>query len=142
MKIIIETVQHLEQRYNTCGDWQYDASGNLIVRVSEMLITKGHWAVGIHEVVEALLCAARGITQDQVDEFDKEWANNTIDNSTEPGDHPKAPYHREHCIATGVERILVAELGINWQDYEDELTAMTIAYDMQKEDEEDAKESN
>ena len=36
----------------------------------------------------------------------------------EPGDDPTAPYHREHCFATAVERMLIAALGVSWADYD------------------------
>ena len=42
----------------------------------------------------------------------------------EPGDDPRAPYHREHEFAGCVERLLAHELGIDWNDYEDALDAL------------------
>ena len=37
------------------------------------------------------------------------------------GDDPEAPYEHEHCLATAIERILCAELRVNWEDYDREL---------------------
>lgn len=34
MKITIETIPHNQQRYPTCGDWQFLNSDELAVRVS------------------------------------------------------------------------------------------------------------
>ena len=36
----------------------------------------------------------------------------------EPGDAPDAPYRREHLFATNIERLLAAELGVDWAVYE------------------------
>ena len=36
----------------------------------------------------------------------------------EPGDDLKAPYNRQHCMATAVERMLCGYLGIAWADYD------------------------
>lgn len=128
MTITIQTIHHLDQRYNTCGDWQYDKDGNLTIRVSEMLINKGgELAVAIHELVEAVLCRRYGVTEESIDKFDMSYQGDG-----EPGDDPKAPYNHQHCVATAVERIVISDLFMNWQDYEDEIIAMTIAYEAQK----------
>jgi len=129
-KITIEVIPHLNQRYNTCGDWQFDAKGNLKIKVSRLARTgwRGSAAIAVHELVEALLCQARGITTEDVDKFDlsfdpavQEW---------EPGDDPTCPCKREHCVATGVERILINEFGIDWLPYENELEEMTKDYEL------------
>ena len=44
-------------------------------------------------------------------------------NLDEPGDCPDAPYKRQHCVATGVERIMAAMLGVDWKAYEDDCNA-------------------
>jgi hypothetical protein len=60
-----------------------------------------------------------------VDAFDKAFeAARTPDNEDEPGDEPTAPYVKEHCIATGIERIMAAELDVSWKDYEAELSKL------------------
>lgn len=84
--------------------------------------------VAVHELIEVLLCKQAGITVDQVDAFDIEFekarAAGTIPNYCEPGDDPAAPYQKQHAIATGVERIVAAELGVKWQEYEKALEAL------------------
>lgn len=78
--------------------------------------------VAVHELVEVVICKHMGVTQAEVDAFDKQFENNrTPDNDSEPGDDQNAPYCEEHCIATGIERILAAELGVPWKEYEEEL---------------------
>lgn len=124
MKITIETVPHLTQRYNTCGDWQFNSRGDLHIRVSSMSEPHKEMAVIIHELTEALLCLHHGISQKEVDDFDLSY-----NGDGEPGDDPEAPYSQEHCIASGIERIFAAETGIIWKDYEEELEKMTKNYE-------------
>lgn len=141
MRIIIETLPHQEQRYNTVGDWFYDEHGDLHIKISEMNeIRSGRpdparWneremCLIIHELTEALLCRKAGISQDQVDEFDKRYERslNMQANYDEPGDHPEAPYKHQHCVATGVERIIAAELGVDWAAYERNIEKLSDSY--------------
>lgn len=124
MRIIIETIPHGQQRYNTCGDWLVDGD-NLTIRVSQLKDWRASMLIGVHELVEALLCKARNIDPGEVDAFDCAFGA-PVD--SEPGDDPAAPYHREHCTATGIERIMAAELKVAWQPYEAELDQLTREY--------------
>lgn len=122
MKIIIDTVAHKEQRYPTVGDWYYDKDGTLHIKVSKLSDWRLEMLIAVHELVEVLCCKHLGISQEAVDEFDKTYEETRHpDNFDEPGDDPSAPYVKQHCIATGVERILAAELGVSWKLYEEEL---------------------
>lgn len=119
--ISIETIPHHEQRYDTVGDWYFDPdTHNLIIRVSKMDHIAYGWKyeilVAIHELVEATLCTSGNITQEMVDKFDRNYKGDG-----EPGDSPNAPYSGPHCLATGVERILAAVMGVSWQKYEEAL---------------------
>lgn len=92
------------------SDWRYEA------------------LVLVHELVEVVLCQNEGVKQEDVDEFDMEFEKRrskslTVDNS-EPGDNRFAPYQKQHCIATGVERVLAACLGVKWADYETEINSL------------------
>lgn len=138
MKILINTIPHSEQRYNTPGDWQFytgelnwnaarirvEGNDSLKIRVSALGDWKMEFLLAMHETIEAALCRAAGITAEQVDTFDFNWKK-TSDGPDEPGDDPTAPYHSEHVIATSIERELAAALCVNWDDYSicvDELT--------------------
>lgn len=130
MKIVIETIPHDQQRYPTCGDWWFDEDGTLQIRVSEMNSAPSEGAVAIHELVEVFLCS-RGLTMSkdqrealvaEVDKFDKEYEGDLVDE--EPGDDPHAPYHKEHSIATSVERILCAFLGVSWGEHDGKVAAL------------------
>jgi hypothetical protein len=117
INIAIRTIPHHEQRYDTVGDWQYNSSfGHLTIYISDLNNWRYELLVGVHELVEALLCSHANISQEIVDKFD---LNYTGDN--EPGDDPHAPYTGPHCIATGIERILAAVMGVTWSKYEETL---------------------
>lgn len=125
MKITIETIAHSEQRYDTCGDWTFDEAGNLTIRVSQLSDWRREMLIAIHELAEVLTCKVNGVTQEMVDKFDFEFeAHRHPDNTDEPGDDPNAPYRKEHCLATAIERMLAAEWGVCWKDYEDELDSL------------------
>lgn len=127
MNIAIKTIPHSHQRYETPGDWFFDSHGNLEIRVSDTKDWRTDALMAVHELVEVLICKHRGITQESVDAFDiqyeKDRASGLHSKSDEPGDDLKAPYRREHCIATAVERLLAAELDVSWNDYADTVEA-------------------
>lgn len=127
MKIIIETVPHKSQRYETVGDWYRDPDqpNVLHIKVSEEIGTKPAMLVALHELVEVLLCEDRGITQEQVDDFDSNFEFHREDGNTdEPGDDPAAPYRKEHFFATNIERLMGAEYGVDWKQYDDAINAL------------------
>jgi hypothetical protein len=125
MRIIIETVDHKDQRYDTVGDWQ---TGNpikqafkhgpdddiLFIRVSRMADWRSEALVAVHELVEALLCRQAGITAEVVDA----WDMGPGKGPDEPGDDPRAPYHELHKTALALERQLCWELGLKWSGHE------------------------
>ena len=112
--IIIEVIPHDKQRYPTCGDWQfYDNDCQLVVRVSQLGDWRYETLVGIHEVVEALLCKHHGISESVVDQFDMNFIGDG-----EPGDDPGCPYRKEHHFATIIEKLFASALGVDWQVYD------------------------
>ena len=118
MNVWIQVIPHKEQRYETCGDWWYDCNGNLQIRVSKMNNWKYEMLIAVHELVEVLQCKYKKISVEVVDKFDKEFEKNRKKgNLDEPGDSMKAPYRIQHGIASGVERILGALIGVDWNDY-------------------------
>lgn len=123
MKIVIETIPHSQQRYETVGDWFFEQTKNcgliLHIKVSSMQNADMEILVAIHELIEAILCSKRGITQQVVDAFDEsfEFVREKGDDS-EPGDSPDAPYRKEHLFTTGIEKLMAAELDVDWQAYE------------------------
>jgi hypothetical protein len=124
MNIFVKAIPHKEHRYPTCGDWWFD-EGTLHIRVSEEMDEKSQQLVILHELAEVMMCQSRGITQKQVDEFDMNFeANRVPGDDSEPGDHPHAPYQEQHNIATGIERIVCAHMGLAWVKHENEVNKL------------------
>ena len=173
MRIIIETINHKDQRYNTCGDWQFMGNTALVLKglfklrndlpafVSQEAMEEktlfvqvskfGDWRyeflVGIHEAIEAGLCKLHDVKGEDVDAFDiafedlrdrmtkklsvhegdflndlrgiESWRLLRSNINAEPGDCHLAPYYEQHQVATGIERILAAMLGVSWTAYEE-----------------------
>ncbi len=126
MMILISTIDHSKQRYDTCGDWQWNKYGNLSITVSDMKDWRYNFLVGFHELIEVMLCRARGVTQEQVDDFDKEYEARRLpeDTTSEPGDSILAPYHKEHIFATKLEQLMAEELGVDWNMYENKINSL------------------
>ena len=83
--------------------------------------------VALHELVEVLLCKHSKISQKAVDKFDMMFENEReqgLHGTEEPGDDPDAPYKVQHCLATGVERIVAALLGVCWRKYEFKINSL------------------
>lgn len=124
MKIVIESVEHAKQRYPTVGDWFYKSDvvhgKRLCIRVSKELEHDEKCLVAIHELVECILCRRDGVTQAQVDQWDRDHPDE------EPGDNPNAPYHRQHMFATEIERTIAKELGVDWLLYEEHIDELFV----------------
>lgn len=110
-RIVIEAVAPHEMRpqyqdADGCGDWHFGKEGDLVVRVSTSTDLADHqtFLFGLHEMIEAVLCLERGISQEAVDAFDAAFIGDG-----EPGDDPAAPYRREHRQACLVE-FMVADM--------------------------------
>lgn len=121
MNISIKVIPHKEQRYPTPGDWFYTTDGGLDIRVSALGNWRYEFLIGVHELVEVLICRHEGVSQEAVDAFDMRFEAQRIagkkSKDAEPGDDPEAPYHKAHTIATQVERLVAAALGVNWDAY-------------------------
>ena len=121
MLIDVKIIPHNQQRYETVGDWYFNPDNNrLTIRVSSMRNKKYEFLVAMHEQIEAMLCIERGICEKEITLFDMNFeANRAEGNTDEPGDDPKAPYKKEHFFATSVERLMAAELGVDWSKYDE-----------------------
>lgn len=119
MRVIIDSVDHKDQRYETTGDWWWENPEKLHIRVSRMGDWKKEMLIAHHELTEALLCKAHGVQPSEVDAFDISYeATREAGDDSEPGDDKEAPYYREHQTATGFERVLAVGLGVDWHEYE------------------------
>ena len=129
MRFHIISIAHKDQRYETVGDWQVTPTKDNEKVLTITVSNTGNWKydalVGVHELVEAILCLDRGVSQEDVDKFDREFeAKRHPGNDNEPGDDPEAPYKKEHFFATNIERLLSAELGVDWNEYEQTLNTL------------------
>lgn len=125
MNIQIQTIKHKDQRYPTVGDWQFDKEGNLSITISSMKNWKYECLVGLHELIEVLLCKDRNITQKQVDRFDVQFEKKRKKGDvSEPGDDKKAPYYFEHQFASMIERDMARQLKVDWNRYESKVNSL------------------
>lgn len=123
-KVSITVIPHDQQRYNTVGDYQ-TINGDTEIRVSEMGNPSEELAIGLHELVESHLCKLAGISDEQIDMFDLWYEENCEEGwPAEPGDHPDCPYYKQHQFASIVERMFIRESGVNWNEYDNRITAM------------------
>lgn len=123
-RIVISIIEQKAQRYPTVGDWRPSKQiGEFLISVSKMKDSRYEMLVAIHEFAEAILCQFAGITAAQVDKFDMSEEGLGCD---EPGMHKDAPYRKQHLIATGIEMVLAAELGVDWKEYEEYLEDLSI----------------
>jgi hypothetical protein len=129
MDISVRVISHAAQRYDTVGDWWFRTNADgcevLEIRVSSMGDTRYENLVATHEIHEAVLCRARGITELSVSKFDKNFESKRLSGDiSEPGDDKRAPYRKEHFFATTVERLLAAELNVDWMDYDEAVMSL------------------
>ena len=104
-RIVVETIPHDQQLYDTVGDWRFEPqTGTLVVLVSDFGDWRASMAVALHEQTEAMLCILRGVTEESVSNWDLEHLD-----SDDPGNIPEAPYHMEHRTAMHVEYIFAIE---------------------------------
>lgn len=121
--ILIKVIPESEQRDCVNGaDWWWDGSGDLQVRISPMSDWRYEALLALHETIEAILCKHNGVAEPDVCAFDQEY-DKTHNFDVDAGDEPDAPYVREHCFATGLERVICAELDVNWKTYDKELAS-------------------
>jgi hypothetical protein len=114
LSIDIKQIPQDRMRYNTSGDWQFDQAGGLHIRVSVEKDDGEHQAFlyALHEMVEAYLCKAKGITTQQVDDFDMDRSEYCAENDLEPGDMKESPYRLQHRQAMLIEHLMANFLGL------------------------------
>ena len=105
--VTIDAVHPDGMRYPTEGDWQLGPDDVLHIAVTSNMPRREQMLLALHELVEALLCEARGITQAQVDAFDFAFTG-----EGEPGDCADAPYRREHRFAALIDHLVAHEMGV------------------------------
>jgi hypothetical protein len=113
-------VPQSEQRYDSLGDYFWDEKDPdlLHVKISRFEDWRMCWLVMHHELSEYGMCLHEGILESDIMAFDVEFESRRLPgNDDEPGDDPKAPYRKQHLIAEGLEKVLAAEMGVDWKAY-------------------------
>jgi len=124
LNIDIKTVPHNKQRYPTVGDY-YREKHKMHFRISEMQNKDYEFLVAIHELVEQYLCEKEKISIESIDQFDISFERfRNAGDTSEPGDDKKAPYYRQHQIATAIERLMAVHIGVDWNDYDRKIAAL------------------
>lgn len=125
MHITVHTINHVDQRYETIGDWIFNSDNDLHIFVSDLGNPVFNFLVAIHEEIEAVLCQQAGVTGAAVDEFDALFELERSEGAEEePGDSPDAPYYEQHVFATKIEKELAAKLNVSWEEYEAAIYAL------------------
>lgn len=121
-KIVIRFIDHDHQRYPTVGDYYESGTiGEVCINVSKMMDPRYERLVAIHELIEMCLADTAGIRFAKIDEFDQSPQGIA---SEDPGLETNCPYRRQHTIAMGIEMALAAEMGVDWNQYEDYLSKL------------------
>lgn len=122
MNIVCKVIPESQMRPQVSGaDWFFDKKGDLQVRVSPMSDWRYEIALILHELFEALLWRYHhGTDVREVDQFDELYYR-THEDDLDAGDERGCPYLREHSLACVPERIWVAETGIVYSEYDQEL---------------------
>ena len=115
MRVILDTIPHGAQDYDTCGNWKW-RDGTLYVTVSEVGDWRSEVCVMLHEFVEAIFCHQDEVSEAAVTDFDLRWKPH--DGIEEPGDDPASPYAMEHERAEVFERHLAIALHLSWARHE------------------------
>lgn len=127
MKITGESKPFTELRNQQVGDWTY-GENEIAVKSAEMSDWRYDLLVQVHELVEAALCKHLGITDEDVTSFDalfeQERELGMHKPEDEDGDDPRAPYRAPHFFASNIERLLAAELEVDWKKYEEEIYSL------------------
>lgn len=89
------------------GDWWHE-NGTLHITVIGPDLDDEAFLIGLHEMIEARLCAKAGISQADVDSFDQAFTG-----KGEPGDDPAAPYRIPHRRSMIVEHLVAQFMGLD-----------------------------
>lgn len=134
LDIIIQTVKHEDQKYNTIGNYESTETGfekqveltpgKVIITVSDMSDWRKELCVAVHELVEvAIACWKNGIKDSDIVNFDKLFESKAeqgiVSEDAEPGDDPAAPYYAYHQMAMMMEYSLMVSLGLTEVEYEE-----------------------
>ena len=115
-KIIVQKPEKM--RYATVGDY-YKTKKGWVIESVDLKNPDYNFLTHLHEFIELYMTQRHGISEPEIKKFD-EWfeeqkAKGNFKRITGPGNHPKAPYHHEHVLASKIERLIAKELKVNYQ---------------------------
>jgi hypothetical protein len=123
--INIKVIPHERQSYRTVGDY-WETLKSYEIRVSRVNKSDYEYLVAFHELVELYLCKKHGVKFEDITSFDKLYQAETDKGlhspGDEPGEDPRAPYHKEHMFACEMENMMGDELEVDMMKYEETLT--------------------
>ena len=114
--IRIDFIKQSEQNYDTVGNYG-ETEHEIWFEITELSDPLYSVAILLHELHEFYRNKDLGTTIEEIDKFDM------VDHPEleEPGDDPRAPYHKQHLEASVIERACLAMAGRSWSDYEQEI---------------------
>ena len=128
-RFVLRVVEHKKQRYETIGDWIPGTPAKIIA--SDVDNPDYEFMILVHELIEYYLCKKKDITDRKVVSFDKKYERDRAlgkhTSTSEPGNHRRAPYRKEHKFATRVEKLIGKKLGVDWDEYSEYLAKMTAS---------------
>ena len=120
----ITTKDVYSMRYPTCGDY-FKINDTTFIEVCSQKTEDYEFLIMIHELIEEYLTRKRNISELDITKFDlmfeKEREEGLHSEDDEPGYDLRAPYRKEHIFSENIERLIAAELGVDWQKYNDDL---------------------
>jgi hypothetical protein len=112
------------QRYATLGDYYEDENDKNLLhfKISDTGNDTYNKVILVHELVEQILTEYQGVKEPDILAFDL-WVEEEIKagrypEDEEPGDHPLAPYRKQHDFAMNIERQIMNFLGIDFKQYD------------------------
>jgi hypothetical protein len=119
-RIVVDFIPEEQMRAQGCGDW-FRLHSTLHIRATlesaEAFGTEhAPFLVALHEMVEAYLCGAQGVSEASVDAhdalFEAERERGEHGEGAEPGDDPRASYRTQHRAAMILEHLMANFLGV------------------------------
>jgi len=110
--ISLQVLKPEVMRYETVGDWYEHKVVGPIISVADLGNDDQNFLILAHELIEWYLCSKAGVTEKEVDVYDKAHLEDD-----DPGLNQDAPYHKQHMTAFGIEVMLAGLLEINWNEY-------------------------
>jgi hypothetical protein len=127
LRINIRTKPIWKMRYQEVGDYYWITSpvkeeNTLKIVVAEMENPDYEFLIALHELIESYLVLRKGITFEEIDEYDKRFEQEQKEGkrpkNAEAGEQKDCPYRKEHAFAKKIEKMVAKYLKVNFREYE------------------------